>query len=338
MALPSAQLGDPDDSFDQIALDLRALKGSTSYGELVRLISEVRIARGMHPSAAIPARSTVYDALRAGRTRMDSGLVRDIVRALGASDVEAEQWMARCARAHATGPGRPQAPRPTLVPAPGMPRPLQPAVIGRSFGKLTPWATLTLLLGCVVLNVLGNLLVRLFGLPVYLDMVGTAIAAIALGPWYGVAVAIGTNLSGVLYSNHDFLFALVGIAGALVWGYGVKWFAAAQNLIRFFTLNLVVAVVCTLVAAPILLFAHGGSNGAGQIHMTGSLLDAGVPLVAAVFSTNIVTSALDKLLTGFLALLVFTLLYSRAGILVPSAPFVADLGRPHPAPPPAPAA
>ncbi|MCW2289732.1 energy-coupling factor transport system substrate-specific component [Leucobacter luti] len=316
------------ESFDLIAHDLLALKGVTSYGALVRLIAEVRVSRGVQPGAAIPARSTVYDVMRPGRTRMDSGLVKDIVLALGADEAEAERWVDRCARAHASHPAR-QAPQgettALLASSTALPR-LQAELRERSFVALAPVPTMLLLLGCVSLNVLGNVFVRLFGLPVYLDMVGTAVAAIALGPWYGAAVAVGTNLSGTPYGDHDFLFAFVGVAGALVWGYGVTLCAAAQNLLRFCALNLVVAAVCTLVAAPILLLAHGGANGAGQAHMTGSLVEAGIPLVGAVFSTNIVTSVLDKLLTGFLALLTFVLLYSRAGIRFPGVPFVAGLG------------
>src|SRR5690606_28147164 len=76
-----------------------------------------------------------------------------------------------------------------------------------------------LMLGCVAVNLLGREFVDLLNLPVYLDMVGTALAAIVLGPWRGAAVGATTNLAGLFISGiASAPFAVVNVVGALVWG------------------------------------------------------------------------------------------------------------------------
>src|SRR5690606_26645533 len=85
------------DSLDRIAADLLALKEANpiSYAEIGRRIGEQRVARGVPAAAAYPPRSTVYDVFRAGRTRIDPDLLRDIVTALGGDEAEVERWAQR---------------------------------------------------------------------------------------------------------------------------------------------------------------------------------------------------------------------------------------------------
>ncbi len=82
-------------TFDQIAGDLqarRAAAGSPSYAEIALRIARIRELRGGAEAHSRPARTTVYDAFREGRRRMDTALVLDIVRALGASEAEVDEW------------------------------------------------------------------------------------------------------------------------------------------------------------------------------------------------------------------------------------------------------
>ncbi|MGW9628604.1 hypothetical protein [Microbacterium sp. NPDC055521] len=109
--------GDAPDSFDRIAADLVALKEATtiSYAEIGRRIGEQRMDRGVADAAAFPPRSTVYDAFRAGRTRMDPVLLHDIVTALGAREDEAQRWVERPRRLRRTTD---QTPRARVAPRP----------------------------------------------------------------------------------------------------------------------------------------------------------------------------------------------------------------------------
>jgi len=156
---------------------------------------------------------------------------------------------------------------------------------------------------CVALNIVGGIIASALRLPVYLDMIGTAIAAIVLGPWWGALVGLLTNSGSALISGPTSLpFALVNIVGALIWGYGVRSWGLGKTIPRFFLLNVIVAFACTIVAAPIIVLVFGGATGAGADALTGTFLAIGQGLGASVLSSNILTSLADKIIGGFVAL------------------------------------
>ena len=313
------------DSFDRIALDLQNLRhtaGPVSYAELVRRIAELRLRRGVRTAAATPARSTVYNSFKTGRARLDPELLRDIVLALGATPEEADGWVHRCREARratesAAMRGRQDASKP--LPAPALHAP--PA------SKLPGSVQLFIIASSVVLNLLGLYVTGVFKLSVYLDMVGTAIAAMLLGPWHGIAVAIASNSLGFLTGDNATIpFTPVNIVGALVWGYGIRKFRMGADLSRFVSLNLLTAAACSLVAAPIVAVVFHGGDGHISEQAVLSLEAMQVSFLASVFSVNIVTSITDKLLTGFIALGILLFLRSRAGISMPHMPLVEKLG------------
>jgi len=327
---------------DRIALDLQELRmsaGSPSYAELVRRIAAVRLERGVPAAAATRPRSTVYDAFATGRARLDAELLRDIVLALGESEQSADAWVRRCREARraaeteapARRRDRPSAEAsrsaPTVEtgasraanaadPTQGhslrtRPVPVVPSPRGaaRGFEPL-------LLISCVLANLLGLSLASALGLQVYLDMVGTALAAVVLGPWRGAAVALASCAIAMLGTGSavNAPFALVGCAGALIWGYGIGRLGAGRSLSSYFLLNLVVALVCSVIATPIVLLTFGDHQVHGSQQITDSLGALGLPLLASAFSSNLVTSIMDKLLTGFVVLTGLTLLHGAGTI------------------------
>lgn len=316
---------EPADSFDRIACELQALRetaGHVSYAELVRRITALRLQRGVPAAAAAPARSTVYNAFQTGRVRLDAELLRDIVVALGSTDAEADAWVLRCRRARRSTEGRAN----REDPKPSTPRVL-PKLAGRS-APARPFRTASVLIVvCVALNLLGLWITAIFKLSVYLDMVGTAIASLMLGPWHGVAVAlVSSNLGLVTGDLHTWEFTPVNIAGALIWGYGIRRFRLGASFTRFFSLNLGVAMGCSVVASPIVVLVFDGQNGHASVEAVLSLEALGLPLMASVFSANIITSIMDKLLTGFIGLLACTLLHRRFGLSAGHMPLVEQLG------------
>ena len=305
---------DDRDSFDQIAADLNLLRleaGEVSYAEIVRRVGKHREAGGVPPTAARPARTTVYDAFRTGRSRVNAQLVGEIVRALGASADEVTRWEQRCVQARHDGQRARPLPSPAAAPSPATDSTPAPAPTpAPDPPPRRPGATssLCLVLACLVLNYTGHAAVGWLALPLYLDMVGTAVAAIVLGPWHGVAVAVLTNVLGVSVNGPAALpFGVVNVAGALVWGFGARSARFNRSLTRYFTLNALTAVVCTVAAAPLLLVLfHGGTGHAGD-SLTHTFTTMGEPLVLAVFQANLFTSVVDKLIAGFFVLAVLGL-------------------------------
>ncbi|RKT36023.1 energy-coupling factor transport system substrate-specific component [Microbacterium sp. AG1240] len=290
-----------NDDFDDIASSLRELRaraGGPSYAEIGSRIAQARIERGVPLSASAPARTTVYDAFRLGRSRINAALVGEIVRALGADDAEAEKWEARCGLAQKARHAAP-------VPAPSVPA--KASAVPRS----AMW-TAVLIVGCVLLNFSGSAAVAALGLPLFLDMIGTAVAAMAFGPWWGVLVACGSTAIETVTGTTDSLpFVLVNIAGALAWGYGARALGGARSLPRFLALNLIVGVVCTIVSVPVLMMIFGGETGHASDQIAEGLMASGEQLAPSVFTANLLTSLADKLISGFIALAVIGLLPAR---------------------------
>jgi energy-coupling factor transport system substrate-specific component len=275
---------------DRLALDLQELRGRAgdpSYAEIVARIGQQRRAAGA-PAQSRPGRTTVYDAFRTGRHRLDGALVLEIVRALGADEDEVEAWRKRCRDAV-----RPPDPAPATTPT----QELAPRGGARS-------VLLTLAL-CLLANLLGRGVVDLLHLPLYLDMVGTVVAAVMLGPWWGAGVGAATNVLGSVISGPASLaFIPVNVVGALVWGYGVRhgW---GRSAARFLVLSMAVGVACTLVAAPIVLLVFGGYTFLhAEDTLTRTIVGHVGHLGVAVFASNLITSLADKVISGFVGLAV----------------------------------
>ena len=76
----------------------------------------------------------------------------------------------------------------------------------------------------------------------------------------------------------------------------------ANDKLKFFGLSVASAVGVSLMAAPIVIFVFGGATGHASDVLTAGLLAAGGDMWTAVFSSNIIVSSADKILSSFLAL------------------------------------
>ncbi|MEV8357689.1 ECF transporter S component [Microbacterium sp. NPDC076895] len=321
---------------DRLVAELQLLRlsaGDVSYTQIADRVRELRHSRGETGSAAFVGRTTIYDAFQPGRHRINPDLVADIASVLGEDTEGAARWREYCIRARADEHRRRR--DATSEPARAGSKDGAPAgsATGRGTTTLahTPtklpqgssdsqenWltrrlgergATLTVLtlivIACALVNVSGSRLAVTFALPLYLDMIGTAIAAIALGPWFGVGVAILSHSLGalVLWEWQGLTFMIVNIVGALIWGYGVRAWRMGMTPLRYFLLNMMVAISCTIVATPIIMLVWGGvSINEGAQGIAANLVTLGQSVIGAVFSANILTSMMDKLIAGFIAI------------------------------------
>jgi|TARA_B100001059_G_scaffold231099_1_gene266357 energy-coupling factor transport system substrate-specific component len=153
-----------------------------------------------------------------------------------------------------------------------------------------------------VLNVIGGTVAGALKLPIFLDMIGTAVVAMTIGPWWGALVGVITNVtSGFITGPVSIPFAACNVVGALIWGYGTKW-GWANDKLKFFGLSVASAVGVSLMAAPIVIFVFGGATGHASDVLTAGLIAAGGDMWTSVFSSNIIVSSADKILSSFLAL------------------------------------
>ena len=312
-------------TLDELALGLQRLRleaGGPSYAEIATRVSRLRQTQGASEAEARVGRTTVYDIFRTGRRRINRDLVVDVVRSLGVDEQEALDWGERCRTAQqpavvATIP-TPVEP-PPAEPPPAEPPPVEPAPVASS----TPHRFVVVVLAaCLVVNLVGRLMVDVLGLPVYLDMAGTAVVAFLLGPWWGVLVAVLTNVLGVTISGPASLaFMVVNVAGALMWGYGARRLPIGRSVPRFLALNVVVAVGCTAIAAPVLVLFFGGDVQHGTDTITGNILVFTHNLAIATFSANLLSSLANKVISGFLALAVLDALVPHSSEVRRRTPF-----------------
>ena len=295
------------ETLDDLAADLQRLRasaGHVAYGEIAARIAGRREAEGMSAAAAQVGRSSVYDVFRAGRTRTNPNLVAEIVRALGEDDDAADEWRVRCLRAR-------DAQTPTLARKSRVRREslaLEPSTVRAAMVVL-------LLLSCVGLNVFGNSAAGRIPVTLYLDMIGTAIAAMVLGPWYGVAVGAATSsLAAISNVPGSIAFILVEVVGALVWGYGVRAWRLGRSPLRLVLLNAIAGLTCTIMAVPVIVVVFDGVTDHPADALTKAFEAFGNGQWTAVFSSNILTSLADKQLSGVIAVVVFAFISSRVGL------------------------
>ena len=154
----------------------------------------------------------------------------------------------------------------------------------------------------VALNIVGGQINTVLKLPTFLDMIGTAVVAIVLGPWWGALVGATTNIGSSFISGPIGLpFAVVNVVGALVWGYTIRW-GWGKTFWGFALVNILVAFLCSVTAVPIYVFIFGGATGHFADMMTAAFLAMGQNLIVSVFSSNILVSLADKIISGFVAL------------------------------------
>jgi energy-coupling factor transport system substrate-specific component len=175
---------------------------------------------------------------------------------------------------------------------------------------------------CAALNVFGGFTAKTLAIPiVYLDTIGTFVAAVLLGPWWGAAAGVTYNVTASLtFDPGTWPFAIVSIVVALLWGYGIRRFGLGRSPLTFFALGLVVAVVAAIVASPIVLFVFGGATGSASDAITFAAQLAGLSQGVAVFLSNIESNLADKLLAGSLGLALVRALpgTSLAGVRLPA--------------------
>jgi energy-coupling factor transport system substrate-specific component len=180
----------------------------------------------------------------------------------------------------------------------------------------------TLIPAAAALSIAASYVAVLLGLPIYLDAIGTCVIAIVLGPWWGALTGVLTNVGGsFFFGPTNIPFALANVLAALIWGYGVRTFRMGTNPVAYFVLCVIVGVATGAAGGVIALFVFGGATGHPSDVITATLLAAGSALVNAVFTSSILTSVADKVISGFVAVAIIGALPPRYtdGVRLPAA-------------------
>lgn len=164
----------------------------------------------------------------------------------------------------------------------------------------------------IALNMALGQAVSFLNLPIFLDSVGTMLAAVLCGPIIGGLTGLLTNLIwGLIQGPTAAFFApvalVIGVAAGLLARAGMfrTWWQAAIS-------GVIIAVVLSVVAVPIRIYLFGGVTGSGADFAVAYLLKVGEDLFSSVLFTVIGSNLIDKVVTALLVWAIVRGLPSRS--------------------------
>ena len=155
---------------------------------------------------------------------------------------------------------------------------------------------------CAALNVAVGAVIGIIKLPIYLDSIGTVIAA-ALGGWlYGSVVGVLSVLvTGVVISPTAPAYSGTAIVIAFI-----AWFFSRYGYLKSPIMTIVGGVVigiCAAIAsAPITTYLYGGVSLAGADAATAFFSAMGNTLLESMIFGGLATDPIDQLITSLCAL------------------------------------
>jgi energy-coupling factor transport system substrate-specific component len=191
---------------------------------------------------------------------------------------------------------------------PPMSEPHQASVIDRIRADFTTEAWVLIPIGAG-LNIVVGSIVQTLRLPLFLDTIGTILVAMLAGPWVAVVTGVLTNvLLGFTVGPQLIPFALTNAAIALVVGYLATrgWFRIDRPLEywRLLVTGIIVAVIATVVSAPLVVYLFGGITPSATGAITGFFLATGYQIWTSVLAASFIIEPIDKIASVVIAYLI----------------------------------
>ena len=163
---------------------------------------------------------------------------------------------------------------------------------------------LTMAAFCITLNFVGAYLALCLKLPIYLDSIGTILAGAVLGPWYGMAVAMGSGLiSGVTSDIYAIYFMPAGMITGFVAGFLFRTRLFDKKRMPIGTAF--ITLPGTAASASISAFLFHGVTSSGSSILVQMLSHLGCSMVVSAFVVQIVTEYADRFLSVALVLVLW---------------------------------
>lgn len=162
----------------------------------------------------------------------------------------------------------------------------------------TAWVLIPVAIG---INLIGRFFTQTLNLPLFLDTIGTTMAAFLAGPWVAAVAGVLTNLViGLTLEATSIPFGIVNAAIGIVAGV-----MAAHGFLRS-TGKIILTMLCLtaitiITAMPIVVLVFEGVSGSGVDAVTGFFAASGRNMVESVLGQQLLTTPGDKVLTVLLA-------------------------------------
>jgi energy-coupling factor transport system substrate-specific component len=338
---------EPTFSLDTIASDLqelRAANGAPSFQMIAQRISKLR---GERVNV-----STVFDAFKVGRKRVNAGLIADIALVLTDDQDVSDQYFEQAGFAN-TRAGSPEATSPEkriqrktsgssqaagteaeslnfthdkVLTSQETNNEVQPQSVAldqpqhrpsrfQVKGFTTPHVILILVLALATNTLLPVTIQALSGryFPLFLEMVGTALAATLLGPWWGVGVGLTSSYIDSFFvtgQTSRLWFGLIQVAGALLWGYAFRH--SKGSFLSFHLVSFVFGLLTGVLGFVILSF-HPDMVHSSLIVLAEAAAGYEGDIQRTLLVMRLLASSIDRVLTGFIAVAVGFSISQRYG-------------------------
>lgn len=159
-----------------------------------------------------------------------------------------------------------------------------------------------------VLNIVGGSIALMFRLPIYLDSLGTMMAAAFLGPIYGMIPGIVSGvLGGCISDPYAFYYIpvqmVIGVLSGILFRHTA--FLIQANRGKIFLFSALLSIPGTIVSSIITAFVFGGITSSGSTILVQLLAVTGLNLPIRVFLVQAVTDYADRAVVLFAAMLLY---------------------------------
>ncbi|MDM8548828.1 ECF transporter S component [Desulfobacterales bacterium HSG2] len=160
----------------------------------------------------------------------------------------------------------------------------------------------------IAVNIIGLVINTELNLPLFLDSIGTMLAAATMGPWAGALIGFLSNLIvGLFKTPINIPFGIVNAIIGIVVGY-LSRKRGFEDLVTPLLASLILAVICPVIAAPIAVYLFGGVTGGNIDTFYAVLLESGYKIFSSAFLVRIPANLADKLISAYLVMAVIRLL------------------------------
>ena len=152
----------------------------------------------------------------------------------------------------------------------------------------------------VAINVVGAQITNITKLPVYIDIIGTILAACIAGPMVGITTAALSTLVNAVFRPQALPFIVTGVAIAFL----VAMLSKAgmfRSVWKTAISGILINLVSVLISTPIQIFVFGGFTGSGTSIVSAGLVATGRSLLSSLLSVGIVFGMVDKISSSLIA-------------------------------------
>ncbi|MGJ5196569.1 MULTISPECIES: hypothetical protein [unclassified Bradyrhizobium] len=163
---------------------------------------------------------------------------------------------------------------------------------------------------CIGLNIGLNKIAVVLSLPIFMDTVGTILAAAFVPPVFVVSVGVVSNLIGGVVTHPAIPFytgTQIVVALMAIYAFRRGWLS---RLLPALAVGLAIGIVSAIVSAPITVVMFGGVTD-GATALNAILMAAGQDIWTAVISGTIIVSSIDKVIAAALVYLLLRRLPDR---------------------------